>query len=105
MHLEADNVSLCASNEIFQLTPTKRVVLKRLKSIQQLNYRPQRSCEGYVFTGVCLSTRGEGVCLSADSPPPPEADTPHVRHPPTSDTALVRHPPGADTPQKFFCIF
>ena len=20
------------------------------------NYRPQRSCEGYVFTGVCLST-------------------------------------------------
>ena len=21
-------------------------------------YRPQRSCEGYVFTGVCLSTRG-----------------------------------------------
>ena len=26
-------------------------------------YRPQRSCEGYVFTAVCLST-GE-VCLSA----------------------------------------
>ena len=25
-------------------------------------YRPQRSCEGYVFTGVCLSTGG-GVCL------------------------------------------
>ena len=23
-------------------------------------YRPQRSCEGYVFTGVCLSTWGEG---------------------------------------------
>ena len=25
------------------------------------HYRPQRSCEGYVFTGVCLSTVGE--CL------------------------------------------
>ena len=25
------------------------------------NYRPQRSCEGYVFTFVCLSTGG--VCL------------------------------------------
>ena len=23
-------------------------------------YRPQRSCEGYVFTGVCLSTGGGG---------------------------------------------
>ena len=23
-------------------------------------YRPQRSCEGYVFTGVCLSTVGGG---------------------------------------------
>ena len=24
----------------------------------QTYYRPQRSCEGYVFTGVCLSTGG-----------------------------------------------
>ena len=34
-------------------------------------YRPQRSCEGYVFTPVCLSTRG--VCLSAcwDTTHPP----------------------------------
>ena len=24
-------------------------------------YRPQRSCKGFVFTGVCLSTRGK-VC-------------------------------------------
>ena len=23
-------------------------------------YHPQRSCEGYVFTGLCLSTRGGG---------------------------------------------
>ena len=25
---------------------------------RQFHYRPQRSCEGYVFTGVCLSTGG-----------------------------------------------
>ena len=28
-------------------------------------YRPQRSCEGYVFTGVCLSTGGGGVSQHA----------------------------------------
>ena len=36
-------------------------------------YRPQRSCgQGNVFTGVSLSTGGEGVCLSAcwDAIPP-----------------------------------
>ena len=50
-------------------------------------YRPQRNYEGYVFTGVCLSTRG-GVSASvhagmphpqgADIPPqpPPRADPP-----------------------------
>ena len=32
-------------------------------------YRPQRTCEGYVFTGVCVSTGGGGgipACLAAD---------------------------------------
>ena len=42
--------------------------------------RPQRSCgQGNVFTGVCLSTGGEGVCLSAcwdARPPQDQADTP-----------------------------
>ena len=36
------------------------------QSFYSLYYRPQRSCEGYVFTGVCLSTRGvpgPGGCL------------------------------------------
>ena len=50
-------------------------------------YRPQRSCgQGNVFTGVCLSTRGEGVCLSAcwDARPSLDhADPPRPgRHPP-----------------------
>ena len=42
---------------------------------QPCYYRPQQSCEGYVFTPVCLSTGG-GVCLSAcwDTTPPPKAD-------------------------------
>ena len=34
-------------------------------------YRPQRSCEGYVFTGVCLSTGGVTVgCLVRGVPGP-----------------------------------
>ena len=28
-------------------------------------YRPQRSCEGYVFTGVCLSIGGGGLSQNA----------------------------------------
>ena len=87
--------------------------------LQQTYYRPQRSCEGYVFTGVCLSTGGWG-CLPqcmlgyhtprSRHPPrsrPPRADT----HPPVADTPLgadillgadtpreQKPPPGADTP-------
>ena len=39
-------------------------------------YRPQRSCEGYVFTPVCPSTGG-GICLSACwDTTPLGADTP-----------------------------
>ena len=59
-------------------------------------YRPQRSCEGYVFTPVCHSVHMGGVCLSAcwDTTPPPGV-SPRSRHP----------PPGADpswagTPQQ-----
>ena len=44
-------------------------------------YRPRRSCEGYVFTPVCLST-GRSASVHAGIPPPPGADT-----------------PGADTPR------
>ena len=81
-------------------------------------YRPQRSCESYVFTGVCLSTihvgvGGGGVCLSAcwDTTPPgadippgadppgadtPRADTPWSRHPPPPHQS--RHPPQSRHP-------
>ena len=61
-------------------------------------YRPQRSCEGYVFTGVCLSTGEVGVSASvhAGTPPPPEQTPPRSRH-----TAPEQTPPGADTPPRY----
>ena len=50
-------------------------------------------CEGYVFTGVCLSTGGWGVCSIAcwDTPPGrhPWAKTPLGRHPPPVQCMLV----------------
>ena len=42
-------------------------------------YRPQRSCEGYVFTRVCHSVRG-GVCLSAWWDTPQEQTPPRDGH-------------------------
>ena len=74
-------------------------------------YRPQRSCgQGNVFTGVCLSTGGEGVCLSAcwDATPPDQADpppgpgrSPQTRQTPPdqADPPRTRQtPPGKQTP-------
>ena len=50
-------------------------------------------CEGYVFTGVCLSTGGcLPHCMLGYTSPGPVADTP-----PWADTPLGRHPPWADT--------
>ena len=59
------------------------------------HYRPQRSCEGYVFTPVCLSTGG--ICLSAcwDTTPWDQAHPSGTRH-----THQEQAPPGADTPQE-----
>ena len=57
-----------------------RLCWKHLASKHLNYYRPQRSCgQRNVFTGVCLSTGGEGVCLSAcwdTRPPQDQADTP-----------------------------
>ena len=76
-------------------------------------YRPQRSCgQGNVFTGVCLSTGGEGVCLSAcwdaipprpsrhppgtrQTPPGPGRPPPRTRQTPPGPG---RHPPGTRHP-------
>ena len=37
---------------------------------ESCHYRPQRGCEGYVFTGVCLSGGGGGIraCLAGGIP-------------------------------------
>ena len=54
-------------------------------------YRPQRSCgQGNVFTGVCLSTGGESVCISACW----DARPPWTRHPP----GTRQTPPGLGRP-------
>ena len=50
-------------------------------------YRPQRSCEGYVFTGVCLSTWGVSASVHAGIPQPPGS-----RHPPEQTPPRSRHP-------------
>ena len=80
-------------------------------------YRPQRSCgQGNVFTFVCLSTGGEGVCLSAcwDAIPPPrpsrhpsrdQGDPPGPGRPPWDQADHLprpgRHPPpGPGTPPR-----
>ena len=81
---------------------TKSIIAHNVAS-----YRPQRSCEGYVFTGVCLSTGGVGVSASVHAGiPPPQADTFQSRHtpPPEQTPPQSRHPqstpPGTDTPSR-----
>ena len=61
-------------------------------------YRPQRSCEGYVFTPVCLSTGG-GLPQHMLGYPP-GAGTPQSRHPPGTRHPQSRHPPGTKHPQE-----
>ena len=73
--------------------------------VHSLNYRPQRSCKGYVFTGVCLSTRGLSASVHAGIPhreqtPPTRADTPpeQTHTPPEQTTPGSRHPPKQTPP-------
>ena len=78
------------------------------------HYRPQRSCEGYVFTPVCHSVHRRGVCLSACwDTISPEQTPPWTRHTPRDQAPLEQTPPppgpgspqsrpplGADTPRE-----
>ena len=58
--------------------------MQQRQKLSEYFYRPQRSCgQGNVFTGVCLSTGGEGVCLSACwdvMTPPGPGRPPRIRH-------------------------
>ena len=90
-------------------------------SFQTINYRPQRSCEGYVFTGVCLSTGGVsasvhgGILTPPEQTPPPQSrhhlpgadttsqeQTPPQKQTPTpgADIPPRRHPPEQTPPQE-----
>ena len=68
--------------------------LATIEPINLNNYRPQRSCEGYVFTSVCLPTGGE--CLTRYPPwrPPGRRPPPRWR-PPGMENPLLgwRTPP------------
>ena len=50
-------------------------------------------CEGYVFTGVCLSTGGKGDPPGRETPHPPGKETPLARKPPWQGD-----PPDKETP-------
>ena len=72
-------------------------------------YRPQRSCEGYAFTGVCLSTGGGGRVPDQVYPPRSRhTPLPRNRHPPPlgADPPWEQtppgpvHPPGPGTPPR-----
>ena len=60
--------------------------------------------QGNVFTSMCLSTGGRGVCLSAcwDTPlgadPPPDQTPPQKQTPPDQTHPLDQAPPGPGTP-------
>ena len=58
-------------------------------------YRPQRSCEGYVFTPVCLSTGG----VPGQVPPRTRYTPQDQEHPPDQvHPPGTRYPPGPGTP-------
>ena len=61
----------------------------RMCSIFTYFYRPQRSCEGYVFTRVCLSTRVGSTWAGTPHPP----GSTHTHTPPPG-----AHPPGSTPP-------
>ena len=77
---------------------SSKIILWRKDSHQfddMSNYRPQRSCgQGNIFTGVCLFTGGEGVCLSAwwDAIPP------QMENPPNGEPPRMENPPRWRTP-------
>ena len=76
-----------------------------LTELWQYLYRPQRSCEGYVFTGVCLSTGGVSASVHGGMhpweltpPPPPGADLPEQTSPLEQTPPRSRQPPEQTPP-------
>ena len=90
---------------------SNRIELSQLG--QDLFYQLQQSCgQGNIFTPVCHSVHGGGLCLNAcwDTNPPDQAPAPRNRHPQGADTPppgtpqtrhpRTRHPPRPGTPQE-----
>ena len=123
------SLSCCGSGKTQNLLVVKNLVGSAKRFANNLGkpplpniYRPQRSCEGYVFTGVCLSTGGRclpqcmlGYHTPLSRPPweqtpqeqphplpwsrhSPEQTPPRSRHPPTRASPRSRHPPLQQTP-------
>ena len=65
-------------------------------------YHPQRSCEGYVFTPVCLSTGGLPQCMLGYHHTPPGPGTPRAGTPLEQATrpAGTGHPPAPNPPPR-----
>ena len=74
----------------------------RITKIKFIEFLPPANvvCEGYVFTGVCLSTGGVGIPRTppVDGPPgmetPPDGDTPGWRSPRDGEPPGIETPPG-----------
>ena len=96
--------------------PNLKTSTKDVPGSKFFYYRPQWSCKGYVFTGVCLSTWGDTCAsvhagsrhppsrhpLRSDSPPskhlPPQPSTPRADTPLRADTLLQADTPPDQTP-------
>ena len=64
-HLQQGTQGVFARNEIQSVTEIRTVFI--------FYYRPQRNCEGYIFTPVCHSVHGGGggsASVHAGIPPP-----------------------------------
>ena len=94
--------------------PSRKCECARLVEYNLLLPAATKLGQGNIFTSVCLSTGGRGVCLSAcwdihppgedpkgeQTPPrsrPPQQTLPQSR-PTRADTLGSRHPPGKQTP-------
>ena len=79
----------------FKIVLLVRISLEPFSAITSLLPPANEVCEGYVFTGVCLSTGGLWQTPPWADHPPPLGQTPHhwADHPP-----LGRHPPTSPPP-------
>ena len=82
----------CASTRIIEIPQcTLMLITFGIRYLAQGLFLPPANdvCEGYVFTGVCLSTGGGCVLLHAGIQPPPRPEA-HTPHPPCPVHAGIR---------------